>query len=196
MKISTFIILSCIFIATKSSAQTAKHDTLLIQKIDSMFKDDQFWRKEEAKLAKKQPSAYSEETIQKRWAEADSINQIKAKAIIKKYGYPGFNLVGDWSTDFWAIVDHCDYDILFQEQVLALMKIEVAKNNAGKEEYALLTDRVLVNKKQKQIYGTQVRTNPKTHKATPFPLKYPKQVNAWRKKMGMEPLEVYLKRFE
>jgi len=76
------------------------------------------------------------------------------------------------------------------------MKIEVAKNNAGKEEYALLTDRVLVNKKQKQIYGTQVRTNPKTHKATPFPLKYPKQVNALRKKMGMEPLEVYLKRFE
>jgi hypothetical protein len=196
MKISIVIILSCIFIAAKSSAQTTKHDTLLIQKIDSMFKDDQFWRKEEAKLAKQQPSAYSEEIIQKKWAEADSINQIKAKAIIKKYGYPGFSLVGDWSADFWAIVDHCDDDISFQEQVLALMKIEVAKNNAGKEEYALLTDRVLVNKKQKQIYGTQVRTNPKTHKATPFPLKYPKQVNALRKKMGMEPLEVYLKRFE
>ncbi len=196
MKISIAIILSCIFIAAKSSAQTAKHDTLLIQKIDSMFKDDQFWRKEDAKLAKKQPSAYSEETIQQKWAEADSINQIKAKAIIKKYGYPGFSLVGEWSTDFWAIVDHCDDDIAFQDHVLALMKIEVAKNNAGKEEYALLTDRVLVNKKQKQIYGTQVRTNPKTHKATPFPLKYPKQVNALRKKMGMEPLEVYLKRFE
>ena len=196
MKISIIVILTCIFIATKSSAQTAKHDTLLIQKIDSMFKDDQFWRKEEAKLAKNEPSAYSEETIQKKWAEADSTNQIKAKAIIKKYGYPGFSLVGEWSTDFWAIVDHCDDDIAFQEHVLALMKIEVAKNNAGKEEYALLTDRVLVNKKQKQIYGTQVRTNPKTHKATPFPLKYPKQVNALRKRMGMEPLEVYLKRFE
>ena len=196
MKISAIIILSCIFLAAKSSAQTAKHDTLLIQKIDSMFKDDQFWRKEEAKLAKQQPSAYSEDVIQKKWAEADSINQIKAKAIIKKYGYPGFSLVGDWSANFWAIVDHCDDDISFQEHVLALMKIEVAKNNAGKEEYALLTDRVLVNKKQKQIYGTQVRTNPKTHKAAPFPLKYPKQVNALRKKMGMEPLEVYLKRFE
>jgi len=196
MKISIIVILSCIFIATKSSAQTAKHDSLLIQKIDSMFKDDQFWRKEEAKLAKHQPSNYSEETIQQKWTEADSTNQIKAKAIIKKYGYPGFSLVGKWSTDFWAIVDHCDDDIAFQEHVLALMKIEVAKNNAGKEEYALLTDRVLVNKKQKQIYGTQVRTNPKTHKATPFPLKYPKQVNALRKRMGMEPLEAYLKRFE
>jgi hypothetical protein len=196
MKTSIIIILSCIFIAVKSSAQTVKHDTLLIQKIDSMFKDDQFWRKENDKVSRKQPSAYSEETIQKKWAEADSINQIKAKAIVKKYGYPGFSLVGEWSTDFWAIVDHCDDDIAFQEHVLALMKIEVAKNNAGKEEYALLTDRVLVNKKQKQIYGTQVRTNPQTHKATPFPLKYPKQVNALRKKMGMEPLEVYLKRFE
>src|SRR4051794_6171128 len=102
MKISTILVLSCIFMAAKSSAQIAKHDTLLIQKIDSMFKDDQFWRKEDAKLAKHQPSAYSEETIQQKWAEADSINQIKAKAIVKKYGYPGFNLVGKWSTDFWA----------------------------------------------------------------------------------------------
>lgn len=196
MKISTIIILSCIFIGIKSSAQTAKHDTLLIQKIDSMFKDDQFWRKEEAKLAKKQPSAYSEETIQQKWAEADSINQIEAKAIIRKYGYPGFSLVGDKSNDFWAIVQHCDDDIAFQEQVLALMKIEVAKNNADKTNFAYLTDRILANKKEKQIYGTQVHVDPKTHKASPMPLKFPKQVNSLRAKMGMEPLEVYLKRFE
>lgn len=196
MKKSTIIILTCLFFSLKLSAQTAKHDTLLIQKIDSMFKDDQFWRKENAKAGSKEPSKYDEETIQRKWAEADSINEIKAKIIIKKYGYPGFSLVGETSNNFWAIVQHCDDDILFQEHVLALMKIEVAKNNAGKEEYALLTDRVLVNKKQKQIYGTQVRTDPKTHKATPFPLKYPKTVNVLRKKMGMGTEEAYLKSFQ
>jgi hypothetical protein len=121
---------------------------------------------------------------------------VKAKAIIKKYGYPGFSLVGDKSNSFWAIVQHCDDDITFQEQVLALMKVEIAKNNADKTNYAYLTDRVLANKKEKQIYGTQVHVDPKTHKASPMPLKYPKQVNALRKKMGMEPLGVYLKRFE
>ena len=161
-----------------------------------MFKDDQFWRKEFIKVQRKEKSAYSDETIQSKCAETDSINELKAKAIIKKYGYPGYNLVGESSNDFWAIVQHCDDDVPFQEHVLVLLKNEVDKNNASKENYALLTDRVLVGKNQKQIYGTQVRTDPKTHKAAPFPLKYPKEVNKLRKQMGMEPLEKYLKSFE
>ena len=161
-----------------------------------MFKDDQFWRKEDIKVSKQQASAYSEETIQQKLAEADSINEIKAKAIINKYGYPGYSLVAEASNNFWAIVQHCDDDIRFQEQVLKLMKLEIDKNNADKINYAYLTDRVLANKKEKQIYGTQVLVDPKTHKAKPMPLKYPKQVNVLGKKMRMEPLEVYLKGFE
>lgn len=160
-----------------------------------MFKDDQFWRKEYMKLDKKE-SKYDQETIERKCAETDSINEAKAKAIINNYGYPGYNLVGEWSNDFWAIVQHCDDDIPFQEQVLALMKKELVRNNASKENYAYLLDRVLVGKHQKQIYGTQVRVDPKTHKATPLPLKYPKSVNKLRKQVGMQPLEVYLKSFE
>ncbi|MDP9079104.1 MAG: hypothetical protein M3O71_16880 [Bacteroidota bacterium] len=196
MKKITVIIFACSFFYLNLSAQTVKHDTLLIQKIDSMFKDDQFWRKENAKAGSKTPSKYDDETIQRNWAEADSINEVKAKAIIKKYGYPGYSLVGEWSADFWAIVDHCDDDIPFQEQVLALMKIEVAKNNASKENYAYLTDRVLVNKKQKQIYGTQIHIDLKTHKASPFPVENPEQLNARRKKMGMGTEEEYLRGFQ
>lgn len=192
-----YIVLFCsLTFGFTSSAQTAKHDTVLIQKLDSMFKDDQFWRKESIKLMKKQPSQYDDETVERKMGQADSINAIKAKAIIAKYGYPGFNQVGEWSNDFWAIVQHCDDDIAFQEKVLALMKVEITKNNASKENYALLTDRVLANKHQKQIYGTQVRVDPKTHKVTPLPLKYPKQVDALRKKMGMGPLKDYLKLFK
>jgi len=195
MKIPLIVLCCSLIFGLTSSAQTAKHDTVLIQKIDSMFKDDQFWRKESIKLMKKQPSQYDDSTIERKMGQADSINKIKAKAIIKKYGYPGFNQVGEWSNDFWAIAQHCDDDIPFQEQVLALMKVEVAKNNADKNNYAYLTDRVLVNKKQKQIYGTQIHIDLKTRKAAPFPLKYPKQVDALRKKMGMGPLKDYLKLF-
>ena len=195
MKVLSIALFYCLISALKSSAQTARHDTALIQKIDSMFKEDQLWRKEYFKLQKKE-SQYDEETINRKWAVADSINEIKAKAIIDKYGYPGFSLVGDRSNSFWAIVQHCDDDIAFQEKVLALMKMEIARNNADKENYALLTDRVLVNKHQKQIYGTQVRTDPKTHKTTPLPLKYPKSVDALRKKMGMSTMKEYLKLYQ
>lgn len=176
--------------------QVVKLNSALIKLIDSMFKDDQFWRKEFGKTQRREKSVYSDETIQKRWAEADSINELKAKVIIKKYGFPGYNLIGETSNKFWVIIQHCDDDISFQERVLILMKKEVNKNNADKANYALLTDRVLVGKHQPQIYGTQVNVDPKTHKVTPFPLKYPKEVNKLRKQAGMEPLEKYLQSFE
>lgn len=195
-KISIIAALLLGYINFAPFAQAGKKNSTLIKQIDSMFKDDQFWRKEFAKTQRKEKSAYSDETIQKKWAEADSINELKAKVIIKKYGYPGYNLVGETSNKFWAIVQHCDDDIPFQEHVLVLLKKEIDKNNASKANYALLTDRVLVNKHQKQIYGTQVNVDPKTHKATPLPLKYPKEVNKLRKQMGMESLEKYLKSYE
>lgn len=160
-----------------------------------MFKDDQFWRKEDQKLQRNQKSDYSAETIQQKWAEADSINEVKAKFIIKKYGFPGYDLVGETSNDFWTIVQHCDDDIAFQERVLVLLKKEVDKNNASKANYALLTDRILVGKNQKQIYGTQIKRDPKTGKSAPFPLKYPKLVDKLRKQMDLGPLAEYVKQF-
>ncbi|MCS3733696.1 DUF6624 domain-containing protein [Mucilaginibacter dorajii] len=194
MKTSVVItfILACL--TASSFAQKAKLDTSLIQRIDSMFKDDQRWRKEYNKFQQKK-SAFDEETINSNWLRADSINEVKAKAIINKYGYPGYNRVGDTSNDFWAIVQHCDDDIAFQERILVLLKKEVDKNNADRSNYALLTDRVLVNKHQKQIYGTQIKLDPKTKKAAPFPLKFPKSVDKLRKQMGLGPLAVYVKSF-
>ncbi len=168
-----------------------------MRRLDTMFKYDQFWRKEYAKVMRKEKSAYDEDSVQKNWATADSLNEIEAKKILKAYGYPGYDLVNEkGSEQFWAIAQHCDDDVAFQDRVLKLMKVQVAKNNANKENYALLVDRVLVNKHQKQIYGTQVHVDPKTHKATPLPLKYPKSVNKLRRQVGMEPLEKYLKSFE
>lgn len=161
-----------------------------------MFKYDQFWRKEFIKVNKKGRSDYTAKTIETKWGIADSLNEIEAKEIISKYGYPGYNLVGETSRNFWAIIQHCDVDVPFQEHVLALMKVEVDKNNTDKGNYAYLVDRVLVAKHQKQIYRTQVHTDPKTHKPIPFPLKNPKMINMLRKNMDLEPLEVYLKHFE
>jgi hypothetical protein len=196
--IKTLLILAilCGYLVVAPSAQVAKKNAALIKQIYSMFKTDQFWRKEFMKTQRKEKSIYNDETIQSKWAEADRINELKAKAIIKKYGYPGYDVVGTSSDSFWAIVQHCDDDVPFQERVLALMKKEAAGNNASKEKCALLTDRILVGKHQKQIYGTQVNVDPKTHKATPFPMKDPKSVDKLRKEVGLEPLAAYLKSYE
>jgi hypothetical protein len=195
MKQFLIITFLCGCLNVSFSAQSIKRDPELIKRIDSMFKDDQFWRKEYIKVTNKEKSNYDEETIEKKWQATDKINEIKAKAIINKYGYPGYNLVGESSNNFWAIIQHCDDDVHFQKYVLVLMKREVDKNNASKANYAYLTDRTLLNTHQKQIYGTQLQRDVKTGKFSPFPLKYPKIVNKLRKEMGLEPLEEYVSNF-
>ncbi len=182
---------TCVF------GQPVKKDSVLIRRIDSMFYEDQFWRKEYIKITKKEKSVYDAETIQKKWAISDSLNEVKAKEIINKYGYPGYDVVGNISDNFWAIVQHCDDDVPFQERVLALMKVQIEKNNASKTKYAYLVDRVLVNKNEKQIYGTQLQRDNKTGKFSPFPLKYPIQtVDKLRNAVGLEPLADYVKDFD
>jgi hypothetical protein len=166
----------------------------LAKKLDSMSKEDQRWRIEIMKIRNKEKSAYTEDEINEQWKQADSLNELKVKQIINQYGYPGYDMVGEkGSGDFWIIVQHCDDDVPFQEKVLRLMKKQIDLKNASKVNYAYLMDRVLVNKNQKQVYGTQCHLNEKTHKWGPFPLKDPSRVDILRKSMGIEPLADYLK---
>ncbi len=158
-----------------------------------MFREDQKWRIESVKLYNHQKSDYDRETINKNWAVADSTNEAEAKLILAKHGYPGYSLVGEsGSSRFWAIVQHCDDDIVFQQKVLLLMKKEVDRKNASGENYAYLTDRVLVNLNKKQLYGTQGNNDPKTKKWSPLPISDPSRVEARRKALGMISLKQYI----
>lgn len=87
----------------------SKIDSALQKRIISMFHEDQLWRREEVNLQNGKISAFDENTINLKMAKADSLNQIEAKTIIRKYGFPGYSLVGEVGSDaFWAIVQHCD----------------------------------------------------------------------------------------
>ncbi|MBB2147547.1 hypothetical protein [Pedobacter gandavensis] len=91
-----------------------------------MFREDQKWRV--AYRNTKGKSEYTEEVINKNWTTTDSLNMAEAKRIINKHGYPGYALVGErGSGRFWAIIQHCDDDLAFQEKVLKLMKVAVQK---------------------------------------------------------------------
>lgn len=116
------------------------------------------------------------------------------KQYFKKYGYPGLRENGkDACVNFWAIVQHSDHDVAFQEKVLNAMTKQLKGNNVIKNNYAYLKDRVLKNKGEKLIYGTQVEWS--TGKPLPLPLKYPEKVDQLRKQMDLEPLKEYLDSF-
>ena len=191
LHISLFLILNSI-----AFSQT-KINYKLQHKILAMFKTDQKWRIEALKLQDGKKSVYDENTIYNNMSIADSLNMIAAKLIVKKYGYPGYNLVGEKGSDsFWAIVQHCDDDVAFQQKVLLLMAKQVKSHNASGEDFALLQDRVLVGQGQKQIFGTQVHTDPTTHITKPFAIKDSLHVDSLRKSVGLQPLKEYLKLFE
>jgi hypothetical protein len=195
MKIFYLILLAISFSITVFGQ--SKIDTALQNKLHQMFKDDQKWRRESAKLRKHEHSDYNEETIDRNWQVTDSTNLEEAKRIIKQYGYPGYSLVGESGSGwFWAIVQHCDDEPEFQQKVLTLMEKEVKRHNASGENFAYLTDRVLVNQGHKQLYGTQTRLNEQTKHYIPFPTQDSLHIDDRRKAVGLSPINDYLKGLE
>jgi len=142
------------------------------------------------------PQGKYKELTREQWQSfKDSVfttHKLRLEQIFEEYGYPGYNLVGEeGSNHFWLMVQHCDHDIDFQSKVLEKLKIEVANNNASGANYGLLTDRVNINKGEKQIYGTQV-TYTERGQAYPKSLLDSANVNRRRAEVGLESLEEYL----
>jgi hypothetical protein len=194
MKSIYFLAIFCLISIT--ALCQSKIDTVLQKRIMSMFKEDQKWRIESQNIYNGKKSKYDEGTVNRNMAKTDSLNLMEAKSIISAHGFPGYNLVGEFSNNFWAIVQHCDDDVKFQKQVLLLLKRQVELKNASAENYALLQDRVLISTGKKQLYGTQVRYNPKTKTAKPFPVEDSTHVDERRKAVGLAPLAKYLKVFD
>jgi hypothetical protein len=195
MKLVTLGIALCL-VHIIAAGQT-KTTSVLQKQIAIMFKEDQKWRIESQNLYNSKKSEFDEATVNRKMKETDSLNMIQAKVILKKFGFPGYDLVGEgFSNNFWAIVQHCDGDLNFQQQALLLLGKQVKKKNASPRNYALLQDRVLISTGKKQLYGTQVRYNPQTKTAKPFPTQDSARVDIRRKAVGLEPLNEYLKIFD
>jgi len=131
----------------------------------------------------------------KKIRKIDRKNTKEMKKIIKGYGWPTISLVGKRaSARAWLLVQHADRDLAFQKMCLTLIKKAAKNNDVSKWQIAYLTDRILTNRKKKQIYGTQIRFNKETEIVTPYPIKNPKKVNKLRKSFGLESLEKYIKK--
>ncbi|MGW3328549.1 DUF6624 domain-containing protein [Streptomyces virginiae] len=88
--------------------------------------------------------------------EVDAENTAWLAAVVAEHGWPGYMLVGDQGADdAWLLVQHADRDPAFQSEALKLLKAAVDAGDAPPGHLAYLTDRVLVNSGQPQLYGTQ-----------------------------------------
>lgn len=111
-------------------------------------------------------------------------------------GWPSANRTdSNLAADAWLLAQHADASTELQACILDL--IGQQKSTAREEQnFAYLTDRVRLAQNQPQVYGTQVMYDDVQRKASPRMLEDPAGVNERRARLGLEPIEDYLKRFE
>ncbi|HVA46404.1 MAG TPA: DUF6624 domain-containing protein [Pirellulales bacterium] len=163
-------------------------DEKLRQELLDRTQKDQAVRKE--LLSRTPDDAEVQEMVQ-----VDLDNTAWLKQVVESHGWPGNALVGeDGAFAAWLLVQHADLDPAFQKKCLGLLAKAVEKNDASPRNLAYLTDRVRVNEKKPQVYGTQFDLV--GGKLKPKPIEDDAHVDDRRKQAGLEPLSEYLKSAE
>lgn len=163
--------------------------------LDSMVVSDQLFRHQSTELTNKGFDWFSPEMqkVFKNGQNADSLNMIILKKLFKEYGFLGIEEVGkQGSNNFWLMMQHCDRDPKFQEEVLTDMKKHLERKNASSSNYAYLIDRVNVNTGKLQIYGTQMRLNNDQSSYEPKSVTDPDNLNKRRGQVGLDTIEEYI----
>ena len=183
------------------AAQTAPQNPRLKHELDSIYAVDQRWRNMMFNpRISRQPDSLARALgvtreslptyIPGQLLRTDSTNQVRVKAILKQYGYPGKTLVGTPTNEAaWFVIQH-SADI---ESSLPLIKKAADKGELPFYLYAQMLDRQRMRDGKEQRYGTQAMgynvLNPATgrREAQPpfiWPIGNAAGVNERRKKAG------------
>ena len=184
-----------LFIAGSAFAQSDISIRVAKKQLRKMEREDQKWRNKFVKLSTGK-NAGDSVAIKKALTyghEIDSLHYANLEVIFKKYGYPGYDIVGQLgSLFFWLLVQHQDDHPNFQDSVLTSMKIAVDSGKANGTLYAYLLDRVKVNTGQLQVYGTQTELNSDSSSYQPMPCIDPDHLDDRRKSVGLGPISKYI----
>lgn len=168
----------------------------LVRQLDTIFNDDQIHRLQLDSMAAKYGRKSSEMQRQLQiMYETDSINLIKVTRILDTYGWPGKDEIGEQgSLTLFLVIQHADLQT--QEKYLPLIEKACESGNLHISNLALIKDRILLRKGEKQIYGTQVALSQKSGLYYILPLADPDSVDVRRKSIGLQPLAEYVKRWK
>jgi len=166
----------------------------LIQQLDTISLDDQFYRLKSDSIAKiyGYESKEMQMLYQKMW-EKDSLNTIKVSSIIDKYGWLGSDIIGEkGNSTLFIVIQHSD--LKTQEKYLPLMTAALKEGKISGSELAILIDRIEMNHGRPQIYGSQIQR--KNGQFVLYPILDEENVNIRRAEVGLMPLEEYVKNWK
>ncbi len=131
------------------SADGVNYDSLRTV-LEEIYEVDRAYRDQRARTS--EPNPELEEAIKK----ADAAHLVEVKKILEEYGWLSKNKVGIKAADaLFLIVQRAD--LATMEKYFPELKSMAESGDATKRNAAILEDRILVRKKQKQLYGSQAR---------------------------------------
>jgi hypothetical protein len=124
-----------------------------------------------------------------RMAEVHARHARELEAIIDEYGWPGRALVGDDGAHAaWVVLQHAIARPRLMRRGHLLLQEAVSRGEADPAHAAALEDRIRCFEQRPQRYGTQFDWD-EHGRMSPLPLEDPARVNAYRREVGLCPLE-------
>ncbi|MFC0514478.1 DUF6624 domain-containing protein [Mucilaginibacter angelicae] len=164
--------------------------TPLQRELQQIKDDDQRYRRQDIVKTKDTISAEFKK-LGRQMFLADSINLVKVRNILDTRGWPSYSEIGDLYAALFLVIQHADLNT--QVKYLPMIREAQKKNDIDPESVAILEDRVAVRQGRKQLYGSQLEYDPKSHTYIVSPIEDEAHVNERRAKVGMIPLQEYLK---
>ena len=177
-----------------SISAKAQDYTAIQQKLQSLYETDQRYRIILDSLVTKEKLEWNDPQIQK-WIpiaqQQDSINLAETRLLLDKYGWLGIDKIGKKANEtLFLIIQHADNTTILQYFPLLVQSYEMGQTPA--KYYAMMLDRILSDSGRPQVFGTQMQMKKVDGKFIPFPIQNEKEVEQRRKKVGLEPLAIYL----
>jgi hypothetical protein len=122
----------------------------------------------------------------------DVANARRMKSIVRRYGWPGAELVGrDGEDAAFLLVQHAD--LALQKEMLPFVEKSYRSGGLSGQSYALLLDRVRVGEGKPQVYGTQAKRIEEWKGQEPVlqPIEDESNVDKRRAEVGLPPLSEY-----
>nr|MBA3706114.1 hypothetical protein [Bacteroidota bacterium] len=155
----------------------ANYNKPLVAILDSVYVEDQKYRKQSDEIEKKY--GWESKEGQDLWKvihQKDSVNLVIVKSILDKHGWLGADVIGEQgNSTLFLVIQHSDQAT--QEKYLPMMREAVKNGKAYGSSLALLEDRVALRQGKRQIYGSQIGRDPETQIYFVSPLEDPENVD-------------------
>jgi hypothetical protein len=184
MRVSVWLCLMVTFATLQAVAASAEaaRDEALRQELFTMLREDQALR-QQLIAAPDSAAALEVQALDRR-------NTARLKEIVLAQGWPDTAQVGlDGALAAFVLVQHADQDLAFQEEMLPHVDEAYRRGELPGECVALLTDRILIAKGERQIYGTQAGIVDGVVQVRP--VEDPDNLDVRRAQMGMIPIAEY-----